>query len=79
MQNNTSYNLQNHTGEVSLDDLFALRNYFSKMVEILQETNSEKETHDSSIEGNGFNIAFPLNNKRFFLRVELDEREQLLK
>ena len=74
MEKSTCYNLQNNTGEVSLDDLFEMRLFFLKSVEKLHEINSEKSTFDCSIEGNGFNIAFPHKDKRFFLRVELDER-----
>ena len=66
-----SYNLMDNTGEVSLDDLFQMRMFFVNAVDELQTKIDGDSTYGTSIEGNGFNIAFPLKGKEFFLRCEL--------
>ena len=70
----TCLNLVNHTGEVSLDELFNLREYFTDAVEKLQNDIDGDSGFGASIEGNGFNIAFGVNGKKYFLRCELDDR-----
>ena len=65
------YNLENHTGEVTLDELFQIRNYFEDAVNNLQTELDSEANYSSSIEGDGFNIRFLVNEKEFFLRCEL--------
>ena len=83
-----SYNLfaspeyaQNKTKTyVSLEELFEMRSYFTDVVEQMQKDFDVNTSIDASIEGNGFNISFPLKRKDeerckiFKMRVEVDER-----
>ena len=70
------YNLEGHTGEVSLDTLFTVRKSIEVGVQHLFEEHGESSVFGGCYEGNGFNIVFPFNGKDFFLRCELDNRRE---
>ena len=68
----TYYNLENFTGEVTLNELFEMRGYVFDAIDKLQKDKNEKPCIGASIEGDGFNIVFKLNGKSFSLRCEKD-------
>jgi hypothetical protein len=60
------------SGEITTDDLYEMRDYFIDAVSKMQNEIEGTCNLDTSIEGDGFNIAFYLNGKRFFCRVEVN-------
>ena len=70
---------QNKTEFVTLEELFEMRNYFTNVIEVMQKDFDVNTSLDASIEGDGFNISFPLKRKEeerckiFRVRVEVDE------
>jgi hypothetical protein len=71
--------VQNKTEFVTLEELFEMRNYFTDVIEVMQKDFDVNTSLDASIEGDGFNISFPLKRKDeerckiFSVRVEVDE------
>ena len=71
------YNLENHTDEVTLDQLFQMREHLFGAVERMQdEMNDDTDQNPyggvgACIEGDGFNLTFCVGGKEFMLRCAL--------